>query len=469
MSRSDKRATGNKTTQKVIIGVLVAVLLIIAGYSYRSMHYTDRFLPNTLVENINVSDLTLADANEKIQERYRQAEFTLTDSAQEWKTINKTSFGLQADFSDDLKKIQDNQNQWLWGSSYLTGQKNHTLSDAAFDEEQLAQETDALKEELDALNEDREPTKNASITKSEDGFSITPETIGDELDTEKIIAAIKEELLAGQDSLELEDYRKEATVTSEDEELNKELTELNKIAQVNASYTINGETFQIPTETITGWLTYSDGKADVERDKVREYVSELGEKYNTSTNPSQFDSTRRGTVTVPAGSLSWTISTENETDGLIEEILAGEDFTRSPVSQGSTNSGSALFGSTYIEVDLQNQHMWYYRDGEVVLETDIVSGKPSTATPTGVFYVWNKERNATLRGSNGDGTNYATPVDYWMPIDWTGIGIHDSSWQPTYGGDYWQTGGSHGCVNTPPSVMSTLFEKVDVGTPVLVI
>lgn len=107
--------------------------------------------------------------------------------------------------------------------------------------------------------------------------------------------------------------------------------------------------------------------------------------------------------------------------------------------------------------------MWYYREGALVLETDVVTGKPATPTPAGVFSVWNKERNATLKGED-----YATPVDHWMPIDWNGVGIHDSPWQPAYGGTLYQTVGSHGCINTPPAVMVQLYEKADLGTPVLV-
>jgi lipoprotein-anchoring transpeptidase ErfK/SrfK len=56
-----------------------------------------------------------------------------------------------------------------------------------------------------------------------------------------------------------------------------------------------------------------------------------------------------------------------------------------------------------------------------------------------------------------------------MPIDWTGVGSHDSNWQPAYGGELWKTVGSHGCVNTPPGVMAELFDMVEVGTPVIVL
>lgn len=212
------------------------------------------------------------------------------------------------------------------------------------------------------------------------------------------------------------------------------------------------------------WLSYKDGNTTIDEDKVRSYVASIGEQYNTSTNSSTFKSTKQGEVTVPAGTLSWTIQTDAETEALIEALKAGEDFTRTPIAQGSTDAGSPLFGNTYIEVDLKNQHMWYYKDGELVLDTKIISGKPATPTPTGVFYVWNKEEDATLTGED-----YASPVDYWMPIDWTGVGIHDSDWQTEYGGDLWKTRGSHGCINTPPGVMKELYSKAEVGTPVIVI
>lgn len=41
-------------------------------------------------------------------------------------------------------------------------------------------------------------------------------------------------------------------------------------------------------------------------------------------------------------------------------------------------------GNTYIEVDLTEQYMWYYQDGNVIFESDIVSGlasDPERKTP----------------------------------------------------------------------------------------
>ncbi len=348
--------------------------------------------------------------------------------------------------------------------AYVSAAEEKTLDNLSVDQDTLNSETDTIQKELETLNEDRTKSADATLEKGEDGFSIKPEVDGDAIDVDKAVADLQEAIVSGEKELNLGDYITKPSVTADDPDLTKEMDSLNKIAKVTGNYTINGNTFQIPRESIMDWLSYKDGNTTIDEDKVRSYVASIGEQYNTSTNSSTFKSTKQGEVTVPAGTLSWTIQTDAETEALIEALKAGEDFTRTPIAQGSTDAGSPLFGNTYIEVDLKNQHMWYYKDGELVLDTKIISGKPATPTPTGVFYVWNKEEDATLTGED-----YASPVDYWMPIDWTGVGIHDSDWQTEYGGDLWKTRGSHGCINTPPGVMKELYSKAEVGTPVIVI
>lgn len=51
-------------------------------------------------------------------------------------------------------------------------------------------------------------------------------------------------------------------------------------------------------------------------------------------------------------------------------------------------------GNTYIEVDLTEQYMWYYQDGNVIFESDIVSGlasDPERKTPPGIFTLYYKK------------------------------------------------------------------------------
>ena len=55
-----------------------------------------------------------------------------------------------------------------------------------------------------------------------------------------------------------------------------------------------------------------------------------------------------------------------------------------------------------------------------------------------------------------------------MPITWGGVGLHDATWQPAFGGTLYYTIGSHGCINLPYGVASSIFEAFGVGTPVIV-
>ena len=120
--------------------------------------------------------------------------------------------------------------------------------------------------------------------------------------------------------------------------------------------------------------------------------------------------------------------------------------------------------STYVDVDLTNQILVYYQQGEVVLTSEIVSGNvgAGNGTPTGVFFI-----DAKVPGKYLVGPTWNVWVDRWMKF--TGaVGIHDASWRSKFGGNIYQYNGSHGCVNLPHDVALTLYDMVDIGTMVVV-
>jgi hypothetical protein len=132
-------------------------------------------------------------------------------------------------------------------------------------------------------------------------------------------------------------------------------------------------------------------------------------------------------------------------------------------SQTAASHTGNDYGDTYVEINLSAQHLFFYVDGELLIESDFVSGNASKgwSTPGGIFPLTYKERNATLRGAN-----YATPVSYWMPFNGN-IGMHDSNWRSSFGKNIYKTNGSHGCINLPPSVAKVIFENIEQGMPVL--
>ena len=109
------------------------------------------------------------------------------------------------------------------------------------------------------------------------------------------------------------------------------------------------------------------------------------------------------------------------------------------------------------------QKMYYYVDDVLKIDTPIVTGNTSRrmGTPSGVNYVYAKQKNRVLRGAN-----YASHVDFWMPVKGN-IGIHDAAWRGKFGGTIYQTNGSHGCINTPRPAMEQLYDMAEIGTPVV--
>ena len=140
------------------------------------------------------------------------------------------------------------------------------------------------------------------------------------------------------------------------------------------------------------------------------------------------------------------------------------------MSHKGTGAGDTVWGKTYIEVDISQQHMWLIQNGAVTFETDVVTGAPHMSTPTGIFNVLEKRRDKTLRGKplpNGK-PSYLVPVKYWVRVTWSGIGFHDSSSRTAFGGEIYKSNGSHGCINMPPSKVPSFYSKVSVGTPILI-
>ena len=140
-----------------------------------------------------------------------------------------------------------------------------------------------------------------------------------------------------------------------------------------------------------------------------------------------------------------------------------------PALTRNAANGSGDIGDTYVEIDVSRQHMWYYVNGSVYLETDVRTGDESgrykdAATPSGIFRLLSKSTDKYFL--------LFQPVvhaDYWMPFDWQGCGIHDASWFTTFGGELYKTsGGSHGCINTPLSIVKPMYERIKVNTPVIV-
>lgn len=152
----------------------------------------------------------------------------------------------------------------------------------------------------------------------------------------------------------------------------------------------------------------------------------------------------------------------NLVDG--KKIYSGYQ-TKSITCNGKNTVNGYEVGETYIAISINDQHMWYYKNGRCIASTPVVTGmKNKYDTPKGLFHVWEKKSPARLVGPTWD-----VVVNYWIGITSSGIGLHDSMWRTTgYGSNIYTYDGSHGCINTPYDQVKKIYDNCTLGTPVVV-
>ncbi|WP_047998863.1 L,D-transpeptidase family protein [Lactiplantibacillus herbarum] len=462
-----------KHKRGLIIGSAILGLLVI-GYVATSLIWQNQqtFLANTSVAGVDVSGKTATQAAPKVNYALEHRTYRIVENDKTKYSFTSKSAGITINTKKELTKLVTKQNYWRWPLALLQSAKAtdaSSLGQLTIGQQDL--QTLLKKITTTANQTKRTNTENAKLVYRNNQVEIKKEVQGTELDQQKLKTVVTKAISNGTSQIALKDAYVTPTITSTSDSLKTAKTKAAKYAAETATYNINGHKFTIPHDLILSWIKVdSKGKVSLDQTAVLAYVKQLNDKYHTYHTTRSFKSTARGTVSVSGGFYGWTIKTDAEAKALSAEIMKGKSFTRSPITSGSgyNNKGTDI-GNTYVEVDKTNQHMYVYVDGNLKISTDVVTGKPGKhETTTGVWYIWNKERNATLKGDNDNGSTYSQPVSYWMPFDDTGEGLHDSSWQTQYGGTWYKKHGSHGCVNTPPSVMKKVFEAVPVGTPVIV-
>ena len=268
-------------------------------------------------------------------------------------------------------------------------------------------------------------------------------------------------------------------LTASNKRLQKKCSMLNEYADETITYVFGSVTETLDFKDFMNWIKIKGDEVTLRQEKVTEYVSGLAEKYNTRYRDRVFTTSGGGEVTFPAGlnEYGYTILEESEAAQLTQDILSGQSVEREPIYLTNNDWGDPCYLSrngqddlngTYVEVSIGAQHMWYYLNGALFLESDVVTGDVTLdqGTASGVFPLAFKESPATLKGGEGK-KKYTTKVQYWMPF-YDGQGLHDAWWKTVFGGEEYKGNGSHGCVNLPSSVAETLYNNIVPGTPIVI-
>lgn len=450
-----------KHTFKIIISVILLFIIII--YISGVYFFNDRILPKTY---INGMDFGLTRISE-IEDNYDNLtkDFELSIKA---KDIKKDDIISSKDikFQDRLLSTDDfHQIPFYWPFASLI-EKNFDLeNEIKYDDNLLNQKINGLA----AVKNGNVKPVDAKIVYKDGNFEIEDEVEGNILKLDELKNSILESFKTGEDTLDLEkaDLYLKPNVTSDSDFIKKELESYQNIGNMRIVYNFEDRKEELFGERIISLYSPSDdGTLVPDEEKVMEFVKSLASKYDTFKGTREFNATDIGKVKVTGGIYGWLTDTEKTKDQLMDALNAHENKELTPVYKLTANSRATDdIGNTYVEVDLARQMLWLYKDGKMVLKTNVVTGNPTrgNSTPTGTDKVWSRETDRYLTGEN-----YKSKVSYWVPINWSGIGLHDATWRSSFGGNNYKSNGSHGCINIPPSLMPQIFQTTFNGMPVVV-
>ncbi len=452
--------------KRLRLGIILGIILII--YLAGSLFFRNHFYIRSKVNGVGASFRTAQSTYDKIINSADKYTISFIDA--DGNVINEVSsseLGVGVNYDEsEVQTLLDSQSGFNWVLRLFVPAEYYTATGNSYDSAKVT----AVASSLDFSNQSSTTeSQDATIQFDGEKFAIVDEVYGDKITEEGVEEAIIYAVENLQTEINLADgtcYEK-PNVLSSDANIQKAVDVLNNYMDTDIHYDLGeGITEEIPADTKATWFTWDDSfNVSFDRDAIGEYVNSMGDKYNTYGKKKEFTTTSGETIEVPAGSFGWRIAYDGEIDAIIADLEGGEDVTRDfTYLYYGTSHGEHDYGNSYVEVNLTEQHVYVYKDGEMVFDTDCVSGKISAnhGTHTGVYPIAYKQTDATLKGDN-----YESHVNYWMPFN-MGEGLHDATWRSSFGGTIYKTGGSHGCVNLPLSAAEQIYNIVEAGWPVIV-
>ena len=462
----------NKKAARGIAAALSAVIfLLLAAYIGLAEYYEGGFSYGTWINGIYCTGKTVEEVNEELLKSCSYKGLQVFDKDGYSYEISAKDIGFVFDFEEALRIYLNKQNPYLWIDNLLVSKERTLIPVISYEPEKL--EKAFLRISLFADTTTKED-RDVYIIKTYQGYELVDErtrVLNKQKAKEAIEAALNS--FAQEVYLEGEGCYEDLPLTQQMSETLSLWEKIKAFQSCSIIYKFGDEQVPINASVVCDWIAAGedgnfllDEAGDLETDdtKIEEFVESLADQYDTVGGIRHFKATRGETVTVEGGIYGNKLDRKAEKEYLKKAFLDEVSEIHTPqYVQKAWQQGKDDVGTTYIEIDMTKQMMYYYKDGRLEIETAVVTGNTGRrmGTPSGVNYVYAKQENRTLRGPG-----YAAHVNFWMPVKGN-IGIHDASWRSEYGGEIYQTNGSHGCINTPYDKMSELYEMAEVGTPVV--
>ncbi len=470
-----------KSKAPLIVTTMLLLLIIIVGavYGIGYLYFKDRFTANVYINGRDVSSKTMPQVLEMFAHTDIPEVMTIATPRDNKVTINLNDIDYKFNYGEELQKIYSDLDKKSW-FAYLMRRTEYGFKDeSSFD-------ADKLNAAIDSADWGSQENVNAQLKSDDTGFHVIPEVQGDEFSMDVMKNFLATNLAGDKYSVNAMDsgaYVLPETVSSD---YAAKAETLNNLWNMTVSYDFNYTTEDLTGKQLIKLVDVDrEGNYTVDEEACEAYVDKLAEKYDTYNTVRKFKSTLQGKIKVNPSSdakYGWWLDKNETRDQLIRILKKGKsrenvtpiyyvhdgyfEFTGVPEARTAKDD----IGKTYIEVDLSNQQWWYYKKGKQKRHGYIVSGQTTSAARTtleGVYKLWAKDTNHRMKDSNADGDEWDVTCNYWNNISLCGIGMHDSTWRPAFGGDIYKWEGSHGCINMTYDDAQYVYNNIPLGTPVV--
>ena len=122
---------------------------------------------------------------------------------------------------------------------------------------------------------------------------------------------------------------------------------------------------------------------------------------------------------------------------------------------------------SHIELDISDQKVYFYLDGVLILEADVITGNPNKGTTPGT----NLGITKVLRFSYNVTFDGGKESEIFILFNWDGEGFHDANWREDWeyeDKERYLVAGSNGCCNMKEEDVIVIEQNTYIGMPVLI-
>ena len=471
LKKRRRRATALSAVKLFLVLVIIACLLGAGGYAiydhYRE-YYSTHFYEGTTINGTDVSFRTVDVIKNSIKNDISRYSLTVAEKDGAEEVLSSEDVGWAYVDDGKVDEFMESQDAEHWYKHFREGQKFEISAGTTYDKEKA----------LAAIRRMRcfdgtfvtEPADAMLIQNAEGNYEVQPEIQGNKLKAEEVEKTILAALDKSERSVSLvePDCYEHPQILSDNENLVRRRDQWNRLLGIHITYEFGDNYEDIDRNFLLPYITDDGENVTLDTSWVSDLVYTWGSRYDTFGADRSFRTYDGQDIVVPGGDYGWCIHKDNTIAKLKSQLENAESgvYHAEWLYEAMGWDNGDLTG-TYVEVSLSQQKLWCYKDYELIVATDVVTGRPTPDRETirGVFAIDAKKSPATLGRMDVQG--YSSPVSCWCPFN-GGQGLHDAPWRGAFGGSIYLSNGSHGCVNIPVDKMEAIYDAVSIGTAVVV-